>query len=63
MREEASLGVWKDDLMADLPPLPNRLPQVPKESAVCRGCVQERPGLAGHPGVCFGCRKMSELGL
>lgn len=47
MREEVPLGVWEDEILTDFLTLLNKLPQVPKESVMFRGCYQKRPRLLG----------------
>lgn len=63
MEEEVPLEVWEDDILADFLPLLNKLPQFPKESAVRRDCLQKRPRLVGHPGICFGTGECQDWGL
>lgn len=47
VREGVPLGVWEDDILADFLPLLNKLPQFPKESAVCREVSRRDPDLLG----------------
>lgn len=62
VREGVPLRVWEDDILGDFLPLLKKLPQFPKESAVCRGCFQKSPRLVGRPGIWFGYWRMSGLG-